>query len=154
MKENNYINGNSSEIIYSIPGGMGAAGPSQWLELAEQIGAVIGLGKIAYDGAVGTKRLIKDKLLDREIQKIAKYWQKNNGVHHISQLRYFISLKGSWKLSEIEKQLHLSEEFAIKLLIALGLECEGEVWIPSYSDEAIQRRKKWEETETFRRSLK
>lgn len=148
--DNGYIKGNKEEIHFVVPEGRGSLGIS-FLPLIEQLSIVIEVGNFGIKSYIFVKNKIIRFLQNRKIRKIAIHWERENGIHHIAQLREFISLKGSWKLNEVEKRLKLSQEYATKLLDALGLECHKDIWVPSYSEDAIKKRKRWEETEFKRR---
>lgn len=87
------------------------------------------------------------KIKKRDIQKIAEQWVKNQGLRSARQLRLFIVNKGNWKLNDLANNLNITQEQAMLLLESLGFELQGNQYLPSYSDEAIHRRKNWEEKE-------
>lgn len=81
----------------------------------------------------------------RKMKKIAKHWIEYQWVRGAKQIRIFIDNNGEWRTEELKKCLDIDEEVATNLLISLGYELEGNTWHKSYSDKAINNRKRWEE---------
>ena len=79
----------------------------------------------------------------RHIQRVANQWVKQ-GLRGGRQLRLFIVNKGNWRLDELARCLSISQEDAMSLLISLGYELKDNQYIPCYSEEAVQNRRRWE----------
>ena len=137
LLEHGYIEGVPHHIIIGLPEGLGA-GPQDifdWLGFFADTLQVVG-------STVLVKKYIIIPLRDRNIRKITKKWTKN-GIKYPSQLREFIDTKADWELYEVKKRLKIDDEYAIKLLTALGLEPQKNSWRLSHSKQSIKNRKKW-----------
>lgn len=101
---------------------MGAAA-YPYIDLIGQLLIVIDATKFGIQTIDFVIKKIKNQIKYNDIREIAQKWEKENGIHHIIQLRNFVDLKGSWELNKLQKVLGISQEFSIKLLEALGYEC-------------------------------
>ncbi|HCT9607778.1 TPA: hypothetical protein OUC84_002910, partial [Enterococcus faecalis] len=102
---------------------------------------------LAVDYVKDNLKNLQYKLKYKDIQKIAEYWVNKQGIRSSRQLREFIINKGNWELNELAINLNISQEYAMILLESLGYELKDNQFVPSYSEEAIRRRKIWEERE-------
>lgn len=143
-----YIDGDTTRLIVALPMGLGAAPQDlfDWLGfLANTLQVVFATG-----GALAWLRYI---IANHRIRKFVKLWQ-TNGIKYPEQLREFIDLKGEWKLDEINKRLELTDEYAIKLLEALGFEPKDNSWRLTHSKKSIANRKQWIRNENkYRKSV-
>ncbi|NBJ47222.1 hypothetical protein C6N01_13525 [Enterococcus faecalis] len=153
MKRAGHIKNDISVIYIFVPQGIGGPGPFTEFAVNFLTQFLSGLlSEVAVDYVNNKIKNAFTKKETKEIQRIANYWVKNQGVHSPQQLRTFITKKGNWELKELATNLNISQEFAMKLLICLGYEFSDNQFIPSYTEEATQHRKKWEDTETLLRS--
>ncbi|HDT8167238.1 TPA: hypothetical protein RD694_000562, partial [Enterococcus faecalis] len=127
-----------------------AAGPGSFLEVIinnlSNIMFQVFLA-LAVDYVKDNLKNLQYKLKYKNIQKIAEYWVNKQGIRSSRQLREFIINKGNWELNELAINLNISQEYAMILLESLGYELKGNQFAPSYSEEAVRRRKIWEERE-------
>ncbi|WP_154081027.1 hypothetical protein [Enterococcus faecalis] len=153
MKQAGHIKNDISVIYIFVPQGLGGPGPFSELAVnfITQFLSDL-LSGVAVDYVNNKIKNTFTKKVNKEMQLIAMYWIKNQGMNSPQQLRTFITEKGNWELKELATNLNISQEFAMELLISLGYELSGDRYIPSYTEEAIQHRKKWEDTETLLRS--
>ncbi|HAZ1132154.1 TPA: hypothetical protein J0V01_002732 [Enterococcus faecium] len=155
MKRAGHIKNDISVIYIFIPHGIGGTGQiteiivNFFIQTLSAVLAGAAVNFIDKDNKIPKILTRKEK---EQIQKIASYWVKNQGMESPEQLRTFITKKGNWELKELATNLNIPQEFAMKLLISLGYELSGNKFIPSYTDDAIQHRKIWEETEVFFKS--
>lgn len=143
-----YIEGDITKLIVVLPTGLGAGLQDvfNWVGfLANILQVVTATGGIF----MWFKRLI----VSYKIRKVVRLWQ-TNGIKYPEQLREFIDTKGEWGLSEIKKRLKLTDEYAIKLLDALGLEPKANSWRLTHSKKSISNRKQWIRNENkYRKSV-
>ena len=99
--------------------------------------------------AIKGGRHIATKGKKRHIQRVANQWVKKQGLRGGRQLRLFIVNKGNWRLDELARCLSISQEDAMSLLISLGYELKDNQYIPCYSEEAVQNRRRWEKKENL-----
>lgn len=132
-----YIKGDASKIIIATPSGLGAPG----VELFDWIGFLNDSIDLAVISGVGLLS-IKQYTVNRKVRKISRQWV-NNGIRYPEQLREFIDTKAGWRLHEVERRLRLDDEFATKLLYALGLEPKANEWRLTHSKRSIENRKRW-----------
>jgi len=136
-----YIDGDTSSLIVVLPMGLGAA-PQ---DLFDWFGFLANTLQVMFatSGVLAWFRCI---IANHRIRKFVKLW-RTNGIRYPEQLREFIDTKGEWKLSEIKKRLRLTDEYAIKLLDALGFEPKGNSWRLTHSKKSIVNRKRWTRNE-------
>lgn len=156
MKQKGYIKNDISTIYITLPqfGGAGDAGGLQLIQdlfYNHLLDLAIGYG-LSFTVVKG-KKVISDYKL-RKIRKIAKYWVHEDSLRHIWQLKNFIIQKGTWEIEELSQKLRIEQEFSQILLVSLGYELQGNMYIPSYSDEAIQARKSWDTSEVKLRKFR
>lgn len=132
-----YVKGDPKEIILGLPDGLGAGGVGV-LDFISFLADVLSIGV----ASASVLRKISSNLKYHNIRKITKQWKENN-IDSPRQIREFLEVKGTWTLSEVKRRLKLDDEFAIKLLASLGMEADGNLWKPGYSDTAIKNHKKW-----------
>lgn len=133
-----YIKGDMRTIVVSAPMGIGAAGMEpifNWIGFLVDTFALSSM-------TVGGLNIFKIWIASRKARRIAKVW-KNNGIKYPEDLREFIDTKAGWGLHEVKKRLCLDDEYATKLLGALGLEPVGNEWRLTHSKVSIQNRKRW-----------
>lgn len=138
LTEEKYVKGDPTKIYVSLPVGLGAPGP----DVFDFIGFMDSSLSLGLLGLHGLKRLT-NILRYKKLRQIVKNWQTKNGIRYPSQLREFLSEKGEWKLSEVKLRLGLDEEYAIKLLSALGYEPVKNSWRLTQSDISVKKRKAW-----------
>lgn len=147
LKYNKHIKNDISVVYVAVPQGIGAG------FLEEQIISFIEsfiferFMDLLGSGAKSTIKSAIYKIKNRDIQRVAEQWVRNQGLRSAKQLRQFIINKGNWELNELANNLNISQEYAMVLLESLGYELSNNKFIPSYSEEAIQRRRSWEERE-------
>ena len=151
LKEKGHIRNDISVVYIYVPKGMGAAaGAGSFLEVIinnlSNIMFQVFLA-LAVDYVKDNLKNLQYKLKYKDIQKIAEYWVNKQGIRSSRQLREFIINKGNWELNELAINLNISQEYAMILLESLGYELKDNQFVPSYSEEAIRRRKIWEERE-------
>lgn len=156
MKQKGYIKNDISTIYIILPqfGGAGDAGGLQLIQdlfFNHLLDLTIGYGLSLT--VVGGKKVISGYKL-RKIRKIAKYWVHEGSFRHIWQLKKFIIQKGNWEIEELSQKLRIDQEFSQILLVSLGYELQGNIYIPSYSDKAIQARKYWDTSEVKLRKFR
>lgn len=132
-----YIEGDPCEIIIVLPSGLGAA----LQDVFDWVGFLANIYGIIVPATSIAKRIIQ-VIRYRKIRKVVETWTRN-GIHYPSQVREFIDIKSGWKLAEIKRRLKFSDEYAIKLLISLGLEPKKNIWQLTHSKSSIANRKKW-----------
>lgn len=136
-----YLNGTTDTVYVKLPQGLGSGQTPDYLSI---ILTSVSKLVIPVVGGIFTKK-IKQFLFMRKMKKIAKHWIEYQGVRGAKQIRIFIDNNGEWRTEELKKCLDIDEEVATNLLISLGYELEGNTWHKSYSDKAINNRKRWEE---------
>lgn len=136
--DNNYVKGDLSIIIAVIPVGIGATGWEAIFSWVDFMANTLFL----YTTTKSVFGKFKRLLIDWNIRNTVKLWI-SNGIKYPEQLREFIDVKGEWKLDEVKKRLKLSDEYAIKLLYALGFEPVGDSWRITHSKKSITNRKRW-----------
>ena len=57
------------------------------------------------------------------------------------------------RLDELARCLSISQEDAMSLLISLGYELKDNQYIPCYSEEAVQNRRRWEKKKIYNRQI-
>jgi hypothetical protein len=137
LTEAGYIKGNPYKILVVLPTGLGAA-PQDLFDWLGFMANVFGIGT----PSVAVLKDIIGLIRYRKIRKAAEIWTKN-GIQYPSQIREFIDTKPGWKLTEVKRRLKLDDEYAIKLLTALGLEPKKDAWQLTHSKKSIANRKKW-----------
>lgn len=138
---NGYITGDLDTIYVSIPSGLGGGWHPEYV-----VTILTTVSKIILP-LLGTYSLnkIKKKIFMRKMKKVAKRWVEKHGVRGAKQIREFIDRKGEWQIERLKKSLNIDEEIAVLFLSSLGYELKGNKWEKSYSENAIEKRKKWEE---------
>ena len=149
MKLNGYVKNDISIVYISELNAIGAAFPVDHIieELSKFIVSV--LEPVFVELAIKGGRHIATKGKKRHIQRVANQWVKKQGLRGGRQLRLFIVNKGNWRLDELARCLSISQEDAMSLLISLGYELKDNQYIPCYSEEAVQNRRRWEKKENL-----
>lgn len=136
-----YMEGNTNTIYVSIPSGLGGGWePDYNLTILTTVSKMIlpFLGKHFF-------KKIKKIFFMRKMKRVAKIWVEKHGVRGAKQIREFIDRKGEWQTEKLKDALDIDEETAVLFLTSLGYELKQDLWKKSYSDSAIEFRKKWEE---------
>ncbi|MCA9323820.1 hypothetical protein KC992_01830 [Candidatus Saccharibacteria bacterium] len=136
LVELGYIKGDTTKIIVGLPEGLGAGE-----EIYDFIGFLADVITVVGP-SLAVVKYSKRKLNHRRIRRIVKKWAKNN-IRYPHQIREFIDTKAEWSVGEVKKRLKLNEEYAIKLLSALGYEPVGNSWRLTQSKSSIRIRKNW-----------
>lgn len=149
LKQKGYIKNDISTIYIILPqfGGVGDAGGLEVIKdlfFNHLLDLFIGYG-ISFTIEKGKKIIPNHKL--KRIRKIADIWVEEGAIRNIWQLKNFVTQKGNWEIGELSQSLRIDQEFSQILLISLGYELQGNIYIPSYSVKAIQARKEWDRTE-------
>lgn len=136
-----YMEGNTDTVYVAIPSGLGSGPePDYYITILTTVSKMIlpFLGKHCY-------KKIKKKFFMHKMKRVAKIWVEKHGVRGAKQIREFINRKGEWKTEKLKVALDIDEETAVLFLTSLGYELKGNIWKISYSESAIDHRKKWEE---------
>lgn len=132
-----YIKGDSRHIIIGTPGELGGGD----LGIFDWVGFIASLEVFARFSVAGVRQVRQNAQL-RNVRKIAEDWQ-TRGIEYPRHLREFIDTKGVWELAEVKKRLKLNDQYAIKLLTALGYEPVDDLWKMTHSTGSIKKRKAW-----------
>lgn len=138
-----YLDADLTTLYISFPKGLGASpGVDISIRLATEVGKKI--APVIIKMIFGKFR---KKLYLRKLKKVSKIWVEKHGVRTARTLRLYIDERGKWELSNLKSDLSIDEQTAVYLLTSLGYELEGNYWCKSYSDEAINNRRNWEEND-------
>lgn len=148
MKHNGHIKSDISIVYVAVPQGLGAGYYEETIKILTFL-LFEGFKELLVSSGKSALRASIIKIKNRDIQKIAEQWVKKQGLRAARQLRLFIVNKGNWELNELAINLNITQEQAMLLLESLGFELRGNQYIPSYSEEAIQRRLDWEKRENL-----
>ena len=136
-----YLEGNTNTVYVAIPSGLGGGWETDYkIIILKTISKIIlpVLGKSLF-------KTIKKRLFMRKMKRVAKIWVEKHGVRGAKPIREYIDRKGKWQTEKLKDILEIDEETAVFFLTSLGYELKGNFWKKSYSDSAIEHRKKWEE---------
>ncbi len=149
LKYKEHIKNDISVVYVAIPQGIGAGFLEEQIILSIKSFIFERFMGMLVSGAKSTLKSRISKIKNKDIQKIAEQWVKKQGLRSARQLRLFIINKGNWELSELAINVNITQEQAMLLLESLGFELQGNQYIPSYSEKAIQRRLEWEKRENL-----
>ncbi|QHN42679.1 hypothetical protein GII36_02300 [Candidatus Mycosynbacter amalyticus] len=142
LVEDGYVKGSAYHVYVRVPDGLGALGGDTF-DLIGFLDSSLSLGMLGYRGMIRVWQFRRY----RGLRKLVHNWKEKNGVRYPYQLREFLDEKGEWRLSEVKKRLALNEEYAVKLLAALGYEPVKDSWRLTQSKQSIKHRSNWMKNE-------